>query len=125
MKKCFLSQKGPKAIGPYSTLTRAGGTVYVSGMLGVNPETGKLAEGVEAQAQQAFTNLRTVLEEIGLTTDHICKTTVFLQDLNDFAAVNAIYAEYFGPDYPARSCVQVAKLPMGGLLEIEAIAVEA
>jgi len=124
MKKCFLSQKGPKAIGPYSTLTRAGGVCYVSGMLGVNPETGKLAEGVEAQAQQAFTNLRTVLEEIGLTTDAICKTTVFLQDLNDFAAVNAIYAEYFGPNYPARSCVQVAKLPMGGLLEIEAIAVE-
>jgi len=124
MKKCFLSQKGPKAIGPYSTLTRAGGVCYVSGMLGVNPETGKLAEGVAAQAQQAFTNLRTVPEEIGLNTGAICKTTVFLQDLNDFAAVNAIYAEYFGPDYPARSCVQVAKLPMGGLLEIEAIAVE-
>ena len=82
MKKCFLSQKGPKAIGPYSTLTRAGGMCFVSGMLGVNPETGKLAEGVEAQAQQAFTNLRTVLEEIGLTLDAICKTTVFLQDLN-------------------------------------------
>ena len=93
-------------------------------MLGVNPETGKLAEGVEAQAKQAFTNLRTVLEEIGLTTDAVCKTTVFLQDLNDFAAVNAIYAEFFGPNYPARSCVQVARLPMDGLLEIEAIATE-
>lgn len=124
MKKCFLTQKGPKAIGPYSTLTRAGGVCYVSGMLGVNPETGKLAEGVEAQARQAFDNLRTVLEEIGLNTDAICKTTVFLQDLNDFAAVNTIYAEYFGPDYPARSCVQVAKLPMGGAIEIEAIAAD-
>lgn len=124
MKKCFLTQKGPKAIGPYSTLTRAGGVCYVSGMLGVNPETGKLAEGVEAQARQAFDNLRTVLEEIGLNTDAICKTTVFLQDLNDFAAVNAIYAEYFGPAYPARSCVQVAKLPMGGAIEIEAIAAD-
>lgn len=124
MKKCFLTQKGPKAIGPYSTLTRAGGVCYVSGMLGVNPETGKLAEGVEAQARQAFDNLRTVLEEIGLNTDAICKTTVFLQDLNDFAAVNTIYAEYFGSDYPARSCVQVAKLPMGGAIEIEAIAAD-
>lgn len=124
MKKCFLTQKGPKAIGPYSTLTRAGGVCYVSGMLGVNPETGKLAEGVEAQARQAFDNLRTVLEEIGLNTDAICKTTVFLQDLNDFAAVNTIYAEYFDPDYPARSCVQVAKLPMGGAIEIEAIAAD-
>ena len=94
----------------------------MSGMLGVNPETGKLAEGIEAQAQQAMTNVKTVLEEMNLTTANVVKTTVFLADLNDFAKVNAVYADFFGPDYPARSCVQVARLPMDALVEIEAIA---
>ena len=123
MKKCFLTQKGPKAIGPYSTATVAGSCCYLSGMLGVNPETGKLAEGgVEAQALQAMNNVRTVLGEMGLSTDSVLKTTVFLADLNDFGKVNAIYADFFGPDYPARSCVQVARLPMDALVEVEAIA---
>ena len=94
----------------------------MSGMLGVNPETGKLSDGIEAQALQAMTNVKTVLEEMGLTTANVVKTTVFLADLNDFAKVNAIYADFFGPDYPARSCVQVARLPMDALVEIEAIA---
>ena len=122
MKKCFLTQKGPKAIGPYSTANIIGNTCYMSGMLGVNPETGKLAEGIEAQALQAMTNVKTVLEEMVLTTAIVVKTTVFLADLNDFAKVNTIYADFFGPDYPARSCVQVARLPMDALVEIEAIA---
>lgn len=123
MKKCFLTQKGPKAIGPYSTATIAGSCCFMSGMLGVNPETGKLAEGgIEAQATQAMRNVVTVLEELDLTPASILKTTVFLADLNDFAKVNAIYADYFGPDYPSRSCVQVARLPMDALVEIEAIA---
>ncbi len=122
MKKCFLTQKGPKAIGPYSTANIIGNTCFMSGMLGVNPETGKLAEGIEAQALQAMTNVKTVLEEMGLSTANVVKTTVFLADLNDFAKVNAIYADFFGPDYPARSCVQVARLPMDALVEIEAIA---
>ena len=122
MKKCFLTQKGPKAIGPYSTATIAGNCCFMSGMLGVNPETGKLAEGIEAQAAQAMKNVCTVMEEMGLTPASVLKTTVFLADLNDFAKVNAIYAEYFGPDYPSRSCVQVARLPMDALVEIEAIA---
>lgn len=123
MKKCFLTEKGPRAIGPYSTLVQAGGSCYVSGMLGVIRESGKLADGgVEAQARQAFENLRMVLGEVGLTTDHIVKTTVFLKDFNDFGKVNAIYAEYFGPDFPARSCVEAARLPMDALIEIEAIA---
>lgn len=122
MKKCFLTQKGPKAIGPYSTANIAGSCCYLSGMLGVNPENGKLAEGgVEAQARQAMSNIRTVLEEMGLNTGSVLKTTVFLADLNDFGKVNAIYADFFGPDYPARSCVQVARLPMDALVEIEAI----
>lgn len=123
MKKCFLTRKGPKAIGPYSTATIAGSCCFMSGMLGVDPETGKLAEGgIEAQATQAMRNVVTVLEELGLTPASVLKTTVFLADLNDFAKVNAIYADYFGPDYPSRSCVQVARLPMDALVEIEAIA---
>jgi len=122
MKKCFLTQKGPKAIGPYSTANIIGNMCFMSGMLGVNPETGKLAEGIEAQALQAMTNVKTVLEEMGLSTANVVKTTVFLADLNDFAKVNAIYADFFGPDYPARSCVEVARLPMDALVEVEAIA---
>lgn len=122
MKKCFLTHKGPKAIGPYSTANIIGNICFMSGMLGVNPETGKLGEGIEAQATQAMNNVKTVLEEMGLTTANVVKTTVFLADLNDFAKVNAIYADFFGPDYPARSCVQVARLPMDALVEIEAIA---
>lgn len=123
MKKCFLTQKGPKAIGPYCTATISGGVCYLSGMVGINPEVGKLAEGgVEAQARQAMQNIVAVLGELGLTTASVLKTTVFLADLNDFAKVNAIYADFFGPDYPARSCVQVARLPMDALVEIEAIA---
>ena len=123
MKKYHLTQKGPRAIGPYSTCTIAGGCCYVSGMLGVIPEAGALIEGgVEAQARRAFENMRTVLEEVGLTTDSVLKTTVFLTDLNNFAAVNQIYGEFFGPNYPARSCVEVSRLPMNGLVEIEAIA---
>ena len=123
MKKCFLTQKGPKAIGPYSTATISGSTCFMSGMLGVNPETGKLAEGgIEAQAKQAMKNVCTVLEEMGLSAASVLKTTVFLADLNDFAAMNAIYADFFGPDYPSRSCVQVARLPMDALVEIEVIA---
>lgn len=122
MKKCFLTQKGPKAIGPYSTANIYGGVCYLSGMLGVIPAEGKLAEGgVEAQARQAMQNICTVLEEMNLSAAKVLKTTVFLADLNDFAKVNAIYAEFFGPDYPARSCVQVSRLPMDALVEIEAI----
>lgn len=123
MKKCFLSQKGPKAIGPYSSAVIAGSCCYMSGMLGIDPETGFLAsDSVEAQARQAMQNICTVLEEMGLAPSSILKTTVFMADLNDFAKVNAIYAEFFGPDYPARSCVQVARLPMDAKVEIEAIA---
>lgn len=123
MKKCFLTQKGPKAIGPYSTANIAGNTCYVSGMVGINPENGKLVEGgVEAQAAQALANLGTVLEEMGLNPASVLKTTVFLADLNDFSKVNAIYADFFGQDFPARSCVEVARLPMDALVEVEAIA---
>ena len=123
MKKCFLTQKGPKAIGPYSTANISGSLCFMSGMLGIDPATGALAEGgVEAQAKQAMSNIGAVLGELGLTPAAVLKTTVFLKDLNDFGKVNAIYGDFFGADYPARSCVEVARLPMDALVEVEAIA---
>ena len=123
MKQCFLTQRGPKAIGPYSTAVMQGGICYLSGMIPVDPATGKLASAeVTDQARQVFENIKTVLEEMELSMADILKTTVFLTDLGDFKAVNEIYAEYFGPDYPARSCVQVSALPMGSQIEVEAVA---
>ena len=122
MKKCFLTQNGPRAIGPYSTAVIHGDTCYLSGVIPVVPATGKLAEGgAEEQARQVFENMKTVLAELNRSMDDVLKTTVFLQDLGSFGAVNQVYAEYFGPNYPARSCVEVAKLPMGALVEVEAI----
>ncbi len=122
MKKCFLTQRGPKALGPYSTANICGSLCFLSGMLGIDPATGKLPEGPEAQARQALANVGAVLDELGLTPASVLKTTVFLKDLNDFGKVNAIYADFFGADFPARSCVEVAKLPMDALVEVEAIA---
>jgi len=122
-KFCFKTAKGPKAIGPYCTAVVYGDTVYMSGMIGVDPATQKPVEGgVMAQAKQVFENIRTVLGELELTMDDVLKTTVFLKDMGDFAEVNKMYAEYFAPNYPARSCVEVAKLPMGLAIEIECIA---
>ena len=100
-----------------------GDTVYMSGVIGVNPETGKPAEGgTLAQAKQVFENIKTILSEIGLSMDDVLKTTVFLTNLGDFAEVNKLYAEYFSPNYPARSCVEVSRLPMGLSIEVECIA---
>ena len=122
MKKCFLTQNGPRAIGPYSTAVIHGDTCYLSGVIPVVPATGKLAEGgAEEQARQVFENMKTILAELNSSMADVLKTTVFLQDLGSFGDVNAVYAEYFGPNYPARSCVEVAKLPMGALVEVEAI----
>lgn len=123
MKQCFLTQKGPKAIGPYSTAVLQDGICYLSGVIPVDPATGKLAaEDIGGQARQVFENMKTVLEELNLSMADILKTTVFLTDLGSFAAVNEIYADCFGPDYPARSCVQVSALPMGARIEVEAVA---
>ena len=122
-KICFKTQKGPAAIGPYCTATVYGDTVYMSGMIGVDPAVGKPVEGgTLAQARQVFENIRTVLGELGLTMDDVLKTTVFLTNLGDFAEVNKLYAEYFGPNYPARSCVEVSRLPLGLSIEVECIA---
>lgn len=122
-KTCFKTQKGPAAIGPYCTATLYGDTVYMSGMIGVDPATQKPVEGgVLAQARQVFENIHTVLGELDLTMDDVLKTTVFLTNLGDFAEVNKLYGEYFGPNYPARSCVEVSRLPMGLMIEVECIA---
>jgi len=122
-KICFKTSKGPAAIGPYCSAVIYGDTVYMSGVIGVDPAVGKPVEGgTLAQAKQVFENIRTILGELNLTTDDVLKTTVFLKDLGDFAEVNKLYAEYFAPNFPARSCVEVSKLPMGLAIEIECIA---
>ena len=122
-KICFKTQKGPAAIGPYCTATVYGDTVYMSGVIGVDPAVQKPVEGgTLAQARQVFENIRTVLGELGLTMDDVLTTTVFLTNLGDFAEVNKLYAEYFGPNYPARSCVEVSRLPMSLAIEVECIA---
>ena len=119
----FKTSKGPAAIGPYCTACVYCDTVYMSGMIGVDPAVQKPVEGgTLAQARQVFENIRAVLGELNLTMGDVLKTTVFLTNLGDFAEVNKLYAEYFGPDYPARSCVEVSKLPMGLSIEVECIA---
>jgi 2-iminobutanoate/2-iminopropanoate deaminase len=112
----------PTAIGPYSQAIRSGDMVFCSGQLGIEPVSGELVEGVEAQAERALRNLQSVLDAAGLGFDDIVKTTIFLADIGDFAAVNAVYARFMADPPPARSTVQVAALPKGGLVEIEAIA---
>ena len=124
MKEIIVAETAPAAIGPYSHAVVINDMVFTSGQLGLIPETGKLPEGVEAQTEQALINLRNVLKASGTDMEHVVKTTVFVQDLADFAKVNAIYAKFFATNPPARSCVQVAKLPAGGLVEIEAVAVK-
>ena len=124
MNKTITASNAPAAVGPYCHAKLAGNTLYTSGQLGLIPATGELAQGVEAQATQALENLKAVLAAAGMDMADVVKTTVFLADMNDFAAINAIYAEYFTGEAPARSCVQVAALPKGGLFEIEAVAVK-
>ncbi len=123
MKTCFNTQSGPKAVGPYSTCTLTEDTVYVSGMIPLDPKTGEIVPGgIEAQAKQSLENIKTVLEELGLSMAHALKTTVLLTNLDNFGAVNAIYDSYFAPNYPARACFEVSRLPKGAMIEIEVIA---
>ena len=122
-KVCFKTQKGPAAVGPYSTATIAGGIIYLSGMIGIDPTVQKPVEGgTLAQAKQAFENIKTVLGELGATLEDVLKTTVYLNDIGEFGEVNKLYAQYFGPDFPARTCVEVSRLPMGLSIEVECIA---
>ncbi len=122
-KKIIQTDKAPKAIGPYSQAICTESIVYTAGQIGLDPITGELVAGaVEEQARQALTNLQNVVEAAGSTLGQVIKTTVFLKDMSDFPKMNAIYAEFFGENPPARSTVAVAGLPKGGLVEIEAIA---
>jgi 2-iminobutanoate/2-iminopropanoate deaminase len=116
------TDKAPKAIGPYSQAIRTDTMIYTAGQTGLDPVTGNLVDGgVEAQTRQVLVNLQNVIEAAGSTIGHVVKTTVFLKDMNDFPKMNAIYAEFFGENPPARSTVEVAGLPKGGVVEIEAV----
>ncbi len=122
-KQIIVSEKAPKAIGPYSVATRFGEFVFTSGQLGLDPATGNLVQGgVEAETRQALANLQHVLEAAGASFATVLKTTIFLRDMADFAKVNAVYGEFFPANPPARSTVQVAALPKAGAVEIEAVA---
>ena len=118
------TQNAPAAIGPYSQAVQAGGSIYVSGQLPINPATGEFAGAdVRAQARQSLENIKAILAAAGADMAHVVKTTVLLQDMAVFAAMNEVYAEYFSEPYPARAAFQVAKLPKDALVEIEAVAV--
>ena len=119
--KLVSTTNAPAALGPYSQAQVVGSMVYTSGQLGIDPATGALLEGVEAQAHQAFKNLAAVLKAAGSDMSKVVKTTVFIKNMDDFGAVNAVYAQYFTEPFPARSCVEVARLPKDGLVECEVI----
>jgi 2-iminobutanoate/2-iminopropanoate deaminase len=123
MKRQIQTDKAPKAIGPYSQGIAANGFVFVSGQIAIDPATGELSTGpIEDQARQVLRNVGAVLEAAGSSYDSVVKATVFLQDMNDFAKMNAVYGEFFRPPYPARAAVQVARLPRDVKIEVEVIA---
>lgn len=122
--KMINSAQAPATVGPYSHYVLAGNTLYISGQLGLDPQSGEMKTTVEEQAKQAFINLGSILKEVEMTYDNVVKTTVFLQHMSDFSKINEIYGNYFSEVLPARSCVEVAKLPKDGLFEIEAVAVK-
>ena len=125
MKKVIATKQAPAAIGPYSQAIEVGNMLFASGQLGLDPETGDFAPGgVKAQAEQSFRNIQAILAEAGYTMENVVKTTVYLADMADFAAVNEVYAAQFSGDFPARSAVAVKTLPKNGLVEIEVIVVK-
>ena len=124
MKNIISTDKAPAAIGPYSQAVEIGGIVYTSGVIPVDPATGNIPEGSVAQAEQAFTNMKNLLEAAGTSMDKVLKTTVFIKEMNDFGAINEVYAKYFPEPFPARSCIEVARIPKDVLLEAEAIAIK-
>lgn len=123
MKKVIATTNAPSAIGPYSQAIDTGSFVFISGQIPVNPATGEIPEGIEAQAAQSMANIKAILAEAGLTMDNVVKTTVFLADMSLFADMNKVYAENFTAPFPARSAVAVKELPKQVLVEIEVIAV--
>lgn len=125
MKKVINTKAAPAAIGPYSQAIKVGNLVYTSGQIPINPATGNFVEGgIKEQTRQSLTNVKAILEEVGLTMGNVIKTTVFMADMNDFSDMNAVYAEFFAEPYPARSAVAVKTLPKGALVEIEVVAAE-
>ena len=123
MKEIIATEKAPAAIGPYSQAVKVGNLLFTSGMIPIDPATNTLVEGgIEVQAERALQNVKNLLEASGSSLDKVVKTVVFIKDMNDFAKVNEIYAKYFTENYPARSCVEVARLPKDVLIEMEAIA---
>ena len=124
MKNVISTDKAPAAIGPYSQAIEVNGMVYTSGVIPVVPETGEIPEGSAAQAEQAFANMKNLLEAAGTGMDKVVKTTVFIKEMNDFGVINEVYAKFFPSPYPPRSCVEVARLPKDVMLEIEAIALK-
>ncbi len=124
MIETIATEAAPKALGPYSQALKAGGFIFCSGQIPINPATNSVeATTIEDQTRQSITNLKNVLEKAGSSLSNVVKTTVFIKDMNDFAALNAVYAEMFGDTKPARSCVEVARLPKDVKVEIECIAV--
>ncbi len=125
MKSVISTTAAPKAIGPYSQAIEAAGMIFLSGQLPIDPATGAMPEGIEAQTRQSFENIKAILAEAGCTVDHIVKTTVYLADMSLFEAMNEVYARQFGNSFPARSAFAVKELPKQALVEIEVIAVKA
>ena len=124
MKKIISTEKAPKAVGPYSQAVWANDLLFISGQIPIDSKTGKfVSEDVKEQTKQVFKNLEAILKEAGLSYENIVKATVYLADMNDFAAMNEVYASFFEKDFPARAAFQVVKLPLGAKVEIEAIAV--
>ena len=124
MNKVISTTNAPAEIGPYYQAIEVNGMVFASGQIPVNPATGEVPEGIEAQAEQVMQNMKNLMEAAGTSLENVVKTTVFIQSMDDFATINGIYSKYFVNECPARSCVEVAKLPKGVLLEMEAIAVK-
>ena len=124
MNQAIATKNAPAAIGPYSQGIRAGKTIYVSGQIPIDPATGEFAgQDIETQTRQSLTNIKNILKEAGADMSDVVKTTVLLKDIADFAAMNKVYAEFFTEPYPARAAFQVAAIPKGALVEIEAVAV--
>ena len=121
MSKVISTDKAPTAIGPYSQAIEVNGMVFTSGVIPVDPQTGVIPATIEEQANQAFSNLKNLIEASGATIDKVIKTTVFIKEMNDFGKINDIYATYFKEPFPARSCVEVARLPKDVMLEVEAV----
>ena len=124
MKNIIATDKAPAAIGPYSQAIEVNGTVFTSGVIPVVPSTGEIPEGIEAQAKQAIGNLVALLEAAGVPVENVIKKTVFIKNMDDFSKINGIYSDFFKTDCPARSCVEVARLPKDVLIEIEAIGIK-